>query len=215
MTIIYLMRHSSGIVKREDINLNESFQITNEKYMLSVEGEKRAEEYSNLKELQNLSAVISSNYVRTMATAKYMAFKNDLPIIVDESFNERKFGVEKREDLPIDFFSKQVGDKDYKLNDGESFNEVRDRMLKGLIKVLKKNKGKKSLIVTHGSSIVFLLSKWCQVEYDKNYIIKFKGKVILNGFNSPELLELKFNDSNKLVNIRKINLKKIDNKVKK
>lgn len=208
MTIVYLMRHSKGNMEREFIDNKENFQITNEKYVLSVEGEQLAYKYSKLKELHGLSTVVSSNYVRCMSTAKYMAEENKLPLIIDDNFNERKFGINKREELPTDFFLKQMRNPDYKLDDGESFNEVKNRMLKGLIKVIKNNKGRKSLIVSHGSSITFLLSKWCDIEYDKNYIIKFKGEKIIDGFGSPELLELKFNDKNKLVNLRRIVLKK-------
>lgn len=213
MTVVYLMRHSKGKLERENKNISESFQITNEKYMLSVEGERLAFAYSKLKELHGLSGVFSSNYVRTMATAKYVAFNNKLPLIIDEDFNERVFGIGKREDLPADFFKKQIANRDYKLNNGESFNEVKTRMLKGLIKVMKKNKGKKSLIVSHGSSIAFLLSKWCDISYDNNnYIIKYKGKLVLNGFDSPDLLELKFNEKNKLTNIRRVALNKENKK---
>lgn len=213
MTVVYLMRHSKGKLERENINISEPFQVTNEKYMLSVEGERLAFAYSKLKELHGLSMVVSSNYVRTMATAKYVAFNNKLPLMVDEDFNERVFGIDMKEDLPPDFFKKQVDNRDYKLKNGESFNEVKTRMLKGLIKVMKKNKGKKSLIVTHGSAITFLLSKWCDITYENNnYVIKYKGKVILNGFDSPDLLELKFNEKNKLINIRRITLNKENKK---
>lgn len=209
MTIVYLMRHSRGKMGRIDINVCESFQNTNEKYILSVEGEKRALEYSKLKELQNLSCVVSSNYVRTMSTAKYMAEKNKLPIEIDENFNERKFGVDSRSKLPQNFFKHQYEDHDFKLEGGESFNETKKRMLKGLARIIKNNKDKKSLIVSHGSSIVFMLSKWCTVDYENNYKIKFKGKTVINSFDSPELLELKFDDNNKLVNIRRVRCKNL------
>lgn len=210
MTIVYLMRHSQGKFERKDINNNESFQSMNEKYILSVEGEKLAYKYSRLKELQCLSYVTSSNYVRTLATAKYVAHNNKLPLIVDDNFNERLFGIKKRDELPDDFFKKQLLNPDYKLPNGESFNEVKLRMLKGLAHVIRKNKGKKSLIVSHGSSLAFLLSKWCDVSLENNqYIIKYKDSIIIkNGFDSPDLLELKFNEKNKLVNLRKISLKK-------
>lgn len=215
MTIVYLMRHSKGNIKREFVESEENFQIDNEKYILSVEGENLAYKYSRLKELQCLSTVVSSNYVRCMSTAKYMADINKLPLIIDENFNERKFGINKKEELPTDFFLKQIRNHDYKLDYGESFNEVKKRMLKGLARIIKSNRGKKSLVVSHGSSIAFLLSKWCDVDYDKKYIIKFKGKKILEGFNSPELLELKFDEKNKLVNLRKIELKKLKTKTDK
>ena len=209
MTTVYLMRHSKCLIDRVDLNTNETFQVANEKYILSVEGERRALEYSKLKELKDLNMVISGNYVRSMSTAKYIAFKNKLPVTIDENFNGRKFGIEKKEDIPADFFKKQVLNKDYKLDGGESFNEVKTRMLEGLKFVLSKNKGGKILIVSHSSAIAALVSKWCNIKYDKKYFIKFKNKIILNGFDAPELLELKFDDKNKLVNIRRIRSNKL------
>lgn len=47
MTTIYLMRHSEPL-KFNIINCNDSLQLQNEKWPLSVEGEKLAEEKSEL-----------------------------------------------------------------------------------------------------------------------------------------------------------------------
>lgn len=207
MTTIYLMRHSRGNLDRNYINVNESFQIENEKYILSVDGEKRALKYSQLDELKDIDMVVSSNYVRAMSTAKYIAYANNIPLYIDEDFNERKFGVDDVKKLPQDFFIKQMNDEDYKLENGESRKEVYDRMIKGLIKVMKKNKDKKAVIVSHASSIAFLLIRWCRVELVKGkYLISFKGEEVLNGFNSPELLKLEFNEKNKLMSIQTINI---------
>lgn len=207
MTTIYLMRHSRGNLDRNYINVNESFQIENEKYILSVDGEKRALKYSQLDELKDIDMVVSSNYVRAMSTAKYIAYANNIPLYIDEDFNERKFGVDDVKKLPQDFFIKQMNDEDYKLENGESRKEVYDRMIKGLIKVMKKNKDKKAVIVSHASSIAFLLMRWCRVELVKGkYLISFKGEEVLNGFNSPELLKLEFNEKNKLMSIQVLNI---------
>ena len=208
MTIIYLMRHSRGNFDRTFINTDESFQIENEKYILSVEGERKAKKYSKLEELKDISYVVSSNYVRAMSTAKYIAHINNIPLNVDDDFNERKFGVDDIRKIPQDFFIKQIEAEDYKLEGGESRSEVKKRMINGLIKVMKKNKNKKSVIVSHASSIAFMLTKWCKVEMiNSKYVIKFKGKTILNGFDSPELLKLEFNDKNVLTNINCIKIK--------
>lgn len=208
MTIIYLMRHSRGNFDKFYINTDESFQIENEKYILSVEGERKAKKYSKLEELKGIDMVVSSNYVRAMATAKYIAHFNQIPLYVDDDFNERYFGVDDVKKIPQDFFKKQMVDENYKLNNGESRLEVHKRMIKGLIKIMKKNKNKKAVIVSHASSIAFLLTKWCSVEMiNSKYVIKFKGEVILNGFDSPELLKLEFDDKNRLTSISCIKAK--------
>ena len=204
MTKIYLLRHSMADKNIDFKNLKESFENINKKYVLSVEGEKEAYKYSMIPELSNLNMVVSSNYVRSIATAKYMAIKNKTKVIVDANFDERKFGVDDPEKIPADFFKKQFINHEYKLKYGESFDEVRLRALRGLAKILKKNIGKNALIVTHSSTITFLLSKWCEVDYNSKYIIRYKGKNIINGFTTPDLIELTFNDKNKLENIRRV-----------
>ena len=204
MTKIYLLRHSIADKNIDFKNLKESFENINKKYVLSVEGEKEAYKYSMIPELSNLNMVVSSNYVRSIATAKYMAIKNKTKVIVDANFDERKFGVDDPDKIPADFFKKQFINHEYKLKYGESFDEVRLRALRGLAKILKKNIGKNALIVTHSSTITFLLSKWCEVDYNSKYIIRYKGKNIINGFTTPDLIELTFNDKNKLENIRRV-----------
>lgn len=211
MTIVYLMRHSKGNMDRSYLKKNEDFQIENEKYILSVEGEERAKKYSELPELQDVDMVVSSNYVRSMSTAKYLSNINDIPLYIDDDFNERKFGVENINKLPKDFFEKQMIDKHYKLPKGESRDEVRSRMVKGLIKVMKNQPDKKIVIVSHASSIAFLLTKWCDVSrVNGKYVIKFRDKTILNGFDSPELLKLEFDEKNRLLNIRNIRIKELE-----
>lgn len=208
MTIIYLMRHSRGNFDRQFINTNESFQLENEKYILSVEGERKAKKYSKLDELKDIDYLVTSNYVRAMSTAKYIAHFNQIPMHIDDDFNERKFGVDDVRKIPQDFFKRQIEDEDYKLENGESRKEVKKRMIHGLAKVMKKNKDKRVVIVSHASSIAFLLTKWCKVEMkNSKYVISHKGKEIINGFDSPELLKLEFDDKYKLVNISCIKAK--------
>jgi len=204
MTIIYLMRHSRADIDRFYVK-DEDFKIQNEKYILSVEGENLARAYSEIEELKNIDMVVSSNYVRSMSTAKYIALNNHLPLYIDSLFDERKFGVSNIKNIPDDYFKHQILDKDYKIGDGESREEVRIRMTKGLVKIMKKNKNKKAVIVSHASSIAFLLTKWCSVDMENGkYTIKYKDKIIINGFDAPDLLKLEFNDKNALVNITRI-----------
>ena len=174
MTTIYLMRHSQAEKNIDYTKLNENFEDINKQFILSIDGEKKAYKYSKLKELSNINMVVSSNYVRSISTAKYIADNNKVPVIVDDLFNERKFGIKDKTKLPADFFKKQFLNREYKLKGGESFDDVKERTIKGLIKVIKANVGKKALIVTHSSAITFMLSKWCDVEYNTRYIIRYK-----------------------------------------
>lgn len=88
--IVYLIRHSEQFKIKGIKNITEDTQSSNEKIILSIEGEKKAQEISNLKELNDIDILWSSNYVRAISTAKYIANKNEIEINIDERLNERK-----------------------------------------------------------------------------------------------------------------------------
>ena len=95
-TKIYLIRHSEQLKINNPSVKHENAQINNEKIILSVDDEKKAEKISKLKELSNIDVLWSSNYVRAIATAKYIAKQNNIEINIDERFNERKLRRFKR-----------------------------------------------------------------------------------------------------------------------
>ena len=142
MKSIYVMRHSEPI-KYNNIENNDSLQLQNEKMILSENGKNIAKEKSKSIELQNFDIVFSSNYVRAISTAKY--FTND-KINIIEAFGERKFGIDKWEDMPENFGEKQFNDFDYKTENGESLNEVLDREINAMFKILDEYSDKKILI---------------------------------------------------------------------
>ena len=203
MTTIYLMRHSMVLKDINNDYNNESLQLQNEKMPLSVEGEELASNISKESELQNIDVVISSNYVRAMATAKYISNANKVNLIVNSSFGERKFGINSWDELPSDFGLRQNNDENYKVGDGESQKEVRERVYKALMDVIDKYKDKRIVIVSHGSAILWLLKQWCKVDLVDKYVT-FNDKVILedNVFNCTTF-KLEFDDK-RLVDIEKI-----------
>lgn len=75
-TTVYLIRHSEQL-RMEKV-------IRNEEIPLSTNGERLAERLSETRELQGIDKLFSSNYLRAYLTAKYIAEKNQLEIIVDE-----------------------------------------------------------------------------------------------------------------------------------
>lgn len=90
LTYVFLIRHSEQLRIESQNNKMEDSQISNEKIILSVEGERKAEEMSHLKELKEVEVLWSSNYVRAISTAKYIANQNKIKINIDKNFNERK-----------------------------------------------------------------------------------------------------------------------------
>ena len=97
--------------------------------ILSVEGEKRAENLCEIEELYNVERIFASDSVRAIASAKYLVEKNNIKIELDEIINERIFGIEKFSELPKDFNKLSFYDKNYKMRSGESFNDVDERFI--------------------------------------------------------------------------------------
>lgn len=139
MKTIYFIRHSEPL-KPVNINNSDSLQMQNEKWGLTINGEKLAEEKSKIAEFKDFDIVISSNYVRAISTAKY--FVKD-KLFIDESFGEREFGINNWDELPDDFGKKQFYDFNYKLQNGESINEVINREYNSLVTILNKYGDKK------------------------------------------------------------------------
>ena len=208
MTKIYLLRHSQPFRKLlGEYNSSDVEQVRNEKNVLSVYGEKLAREMSERKELQNIDVIYSSHYVRAMCTAKYIAENNNIKLNVDERLGERKFGVNDISELPSDFFEEQFRNWDYKLEKGESANEVSKRMNEVLLEIINNNKDKTIAIVSHGTAISAMLKTWCNIllnEETKLIELYFNDKLVFDGnWNCPELFELEF-DNNNLISISNI-----------
>ena len=192
-TIVYLIRHSEQLKIDGIRNIEENEQISNEKIILSVDGEKKAEELSKIEELKNIDILWSSNYIRAISTAKYIANENNLKINIDSNFNERKLGnLESLKELgknkKYTFTEEQLLDENLKNIDGESRLEVTKRMNDALNKLLKENTGKRIVIVSHGAAIKFLLLNWCKLNSDLKLV--YKDSTI--DLKSPSLIKLEF-----------------------
>lgn len=202
MTTIYLIRHSKPLKVNNTFN-KDSLQIQNEKSSLSIEGEQIAQEKLSNKEFKNIDILFSSNYVRAIQTAKYLSNQNDLEINIVSDLGERKFGIDSWEQLPENFERKQFLDENYKIGNGESQKEVRDRMYSIITKILNGNKGKRIAIVGHATAISYLLKEWCNIEVvDDKMRYSFNNKILLDGyFNYCETFKLIFDDKNELIEI--------------
>lgn len=202
MTTVYICRHSVPFKEHRGKELNSLNKLTiNMMSPLSVEGEKKAERLSEY--LKNIDVVWSSNYSRAMSTAKYIAYKNDLKVNVDERLGERIHGNLDNVDIK-EFYNNQMLYEDYKLDNGESRIEVTKRMLDSLYEVLEENNNKNIFICSHSTSIIFLLMKWCTIDYD-NKVLNYNNKFLFDfmNWNAPELFKLTF-DNKELINIEHI-----------
>lgn len=204
MTTVYLIRHSEPFKEHRGIEeVNESLLFSNIKTPLSINGEKLAEKISNNKEFSNLDTIWSSDYVRTISTAKYFAFNNNLKVNVSDKLGERKHGINSWSELPEDFERKQFLDENFKIGNGESQKDTKEREYNFLLKLLKEYPNKRILIVGHSTAFAFLLSYWCNVSYDKEYY--FNGIPFFDGeWNYCQTFKLQFDDKNNLISIQNI-----------
>lgn len=207
MTEIYLIRHSKPLKVNND-NSKDSLQVQNEKKILSIDGEHIAEEIFNMDIFNNIDCIYSSNYTRAIATAKYACIKNNLEINIVDDLGERKFGISSWDEVPTNFEKRQFLDENYKVGDGESQKEVRNRMYLALMKILDENKNKRIVIVSHATAITYLLRKWCDIDIVNDKLkYSYNGKVLLYGnFNYCETFKLKFDDNNNLIDIENIKI---------
>lgn len=206
MTTVYLVRHSE-IIKKQlgTIDSDEDFYTSNKKTTLSVVGERLADVISLMNEFRNLDVIYSSSFTRAIATAKYFAYRNNLLINVTDGFNERRHGIKDLSELPSDFEIHQFNDYDYKIGDGESRREVLDRMYSALMNVVKKHKNKKILIVSHSTSIMYLLGKWCDINYNGDY--KFNDKVFFDGkWGYCQSFKLEFDGKFNLIDVDSVDM---------
>lgn len=206
MTTIYLVRHSEPFKVHSGIqDVNESILFSNIKNPLSVNGEKLAEKVSLNNEFDNIDVVWSSDYVRAMSTAKYFASKNNLKVNISNKLGERKHGIKSWHELPSDFESHQFEDENYKIGNGESQKETRERMISILKKLLDMYKDKRILVVGHSTATAFLLGEWCEIKYMGPY--KFCDKEFFDGkWNYCETFKLEFDENQNLISIENLRL---------
>ena len=196
MTEVYLIRHSEKYRNFNNIINDDSFQLFNEKIILSINGEMLANKLANMEEMSNIDVVFASNYVRSIGTAKYIAYRNKIDVNIDKNFGERIYGINSIDGIMDDFNVKQWNDIDYKLPNGESRRDVTNRMYNALIRVINDYKNKRIVIVSHGTAISFLLDKWCDVfvnynnDNKMNTKIVFKNKIIFDNIISIENINI-------------------------
>ena len=168
-----------------------------------ISREQIAKEKLNNKEFNNIDVLYSSNYVRTIQTAKYLAENNNIEINIMSNLGERKFGIDSWNQLPENFERKQILDENYKIGTGENQKEVRDRMYFAIIKILNENKNKRIAIVSHATAISFLIKKWCDIEIINNKLrYSFKNNILLEGhIEYCTGFKLEFAEDNHLINI--------------
>lgn len=204
MTTIYFIRHSAPFVEIDNYEdyKNISWYEYNKNMILSSLGEEKAKKLCSVEELKNIDEIYASNSFRAIGNAKYIAEYNNLKIKLDSRINEREFGIEKLSELPADFTKLSFDNKTFKINNGESLNDV-DKRLELFINDILDKDNQKIVVVLHGIILLSYLKNICDVFlFDgSNFDIRYKNKIILNGtLNNPSIYKVEY-DNKKIINV--------------
>ena len=209
MKTIYLIRHSAPFIEIDNYANSDNILWSefNRNMILSSKGEENAKKLCNIDELKDINEIYSSNSFRAIGTAKYLAESNNLKIKLDDRINEREFGVKYIKDLPNNFTKISFDDKTFKVNNGESLNDVDNRFNSFIGDLLDNNSGK-IVIVMHGIILLSYLKNICNhFEFDgKNFNIKYNNNLILNGTpKNPSVYKIEFDNNKKILNVNHVN----------
>lgn len=209
MKRIYLIRHSAPFVEIDNYSdyKNVTWDDYNKNMILSSLGEENAKRICDIEELNNIDSIYSSNSYRAIATAKYLAEKNNIKIKLDSRIDERCLGCDKISELPDNFSIDSILDKNLKYKSGESLNEV-DERFKSFLDEIIYNDEDKIVLVIHGMILMSYLKTICKVEYKDNiFNVSFKNKEVINRkLNNPDIFKLEF-ENNKVINVSNIEVK--------
>ena len=205
--VIYLIRHSSPFIEIDnysDYN-NTNWHDYNRNMILSVLGEQKANALTKIDELTNIKEIYSSDSFRAISTAKYLSELNSTKIKLDERINEREFGVDYLNQLPDDFNKKSFDDKNFKVLNGESLNEM-DMRFNNFLEELLNSDVDKSIIVIHGIMLLSFFQNHCDFDFDgKKATVRFNDKMIIEEKpKSPGVYKITYEDK-RIIDIDVIN----------
>ncbi|MBB6482733.1 histidine phosphatase family protein [Spirochaeta isovalerica] len=174
MTRLFFIRHAES-----DYSIKDDFYRP-----LTSSGSFAAKKIPDLFENTHIDHFYSSPFVRSVHTIQYLANQCEKNITLCPNLQERKVGswVE-------DFFTyaqKQWHNFDYKIENGESLNEVQKRNINEINVILQNHQNQNVVIGTHGTSLCTILNHF-DAQFDFEYFQSIAKKM-------PLFIELQFND---------------------
>ena len=151
---LYLVRHAQSIDNKDTrVSLDDS--------PLSEEGKQQTRRLCDFFVDMDLAAIYTSPFQRTRETAKAIALLKGVKIIESKAIIEKKdassFAGKRKEDLPWDIIKKNRKNPDWRYEDGESFNDVKARVVAILAELEKYESDVNILMVSHHSFIKHLV----------------------------------------------------------
>jgi phosphoserine phosphatase len=182
------------IVRHAETGHNKKGKFQGREGNLSKEGEKQAKKMAHRLLKENIDAAYCSDYPRTKQTLKFFLELHKVKVTYTKDLREMSVGMFAGKKIS-EFFpwaESEVGKKWYgkfktkmddKMPGGESYNDLKKRVAKILEKIIKKEKGKNVLIITHGKiktmMLVYLLKR-DYLKYKNKYKIKNTGISVIH-----------------------------------
>ena len=174
---------------------------------LSVDGEELAKRISLYEEFAGVNLIYSSMFSSSLATAKYLAERVNKNIVVDENLNDCKVGELGNKNLKMVKFM-QNHDFNIKLNNGESLEEVGNRIDRVITKISRLTSNHKVAVFTHKRTMLGYLIKHATPGYnlDDDLVVEYNDEVVYNETEKDvDVIKITF-ENYKIVDIKVIEI---------
>lgn len=182
------------IVRHAETTHNRAKRFQGREGKLSKKGEEQAKKmaYRLLKE--NIDVAYCSDYLRAKQTLNFYLKLYKVKVVYTKDLREMSVGIFagrkineyfpwRESEAGKKWYNKFKTKMDEKMPGGESYNELKKRVAKVLKKIIKKEKDKNVLIMTHGKlktmMLIYLLKKE-HSKYAKKYKIENTGISVIN-----------------------------------
>lgn len=168
MTRLIFIRHGET-----HKNVAKVLHGTKDDALLNETGRHQADISAKVLAKMNVSVIYSSTELRAKETAQIIGKVRNSQIIYIDNLRERNWGV--FEGRPWNDVIKVLGPLSleerfrYKPEKGESWQEVEERLILEVTRILKDNLGKNIVIVTHGGTIRTLIPYLLGVSRDESF----------------------------------------------
>lgn len=140
---------------------------------LNEVGKSQAERASKALVKMGVDIIYSSTETRAKETAEILNLLCKVPVICIDDFRERDWGIFEGKSWAevAALLSKMTisGRYKFKPGQGESWQEVETRLICSIKKILKENRGKKVVVVTHGGTIRTLMPYLLNVPLEESF----------------------------------------------
>jgi len=154
----FLLRHSLSTRDEESSKTIISSNLEKDHYHLTEKGKKKAQETAEkLVKMGEVDLIYSSPFLRTLETAEIAAKLLHIDIHKDDRLREVAHGAScEGKDHTTCSFKDERDTLNRKHDDGESWNDVRKRIVDFMNDIDSKHTGKRILIVSHGDPLFLL-----------------------------------------------------------